>query len=72
MRHIVVSDEQAKVIAESTEGVEIRDSHGNRLGYVAYGFSNEDIAIAKQRLASEESRYTTQQVIESLHSLDRQ
>lgn len=70
MRHIVVDDQQAKLISEATESVEIRDPRGRHLGYVAHGFSDEDLAIAKARLASDEPRYTTQQVLEYLESLD--
>ena len=70
MRHIVVDDEQAKVISESTESVEIRDRSGKHLGYVAHGFTDEDIAIAGQRMTSDEPRYTTQQVLDSIRSLE--
>ena len=70
MQHIVVDDQQAKLISEATEGVEIRDPRGRHLGYVAHGFTEEDIAIAKQRLASDESRYTTQEVLDHLRSLE--
>jgi hypothetical protein len=69
--HIIVDDEQAKIIAESADGIEIRDRNGNRLGYIVHGFTDEDIAIAKQRLGSDEPRFTTEQVIEHLRSLER-
>ena len=71
MQHIVVDDEQAKIISESAEGIEIRDRSGKHLGYVAHGFTNEDIAIAKQRLASDEPRYTTRQVLDHIQSLEQ-
>jgi hypothetical protein len=70
MQHIVVDDQQAKLIAEATEYVEIRDPRGRHLGYVAHGFTDEDIAIAKQRLVSREPRYTTQEVLDHLRSLE--
>ncbi len=69
MHHIVVDDQQAKLISEATESVEIRDPRGRHLGYVAHGFSDEDLAIAKDRLASDEPRYTTQEVLDHLQSL---
>lgn len=72
MPHIVVSNEQAKLIVEATEGVEVRDSSGNRLGFVARGFTDEDIAIAKQRVASDEPRYTTAEVLDHIQSLEQQ
>ena len=71
MPHIVVNDEQAKIIAQSAERIEIRDKQGKHLGYVTHGFTEEDIAIAKQRIASTEPRYTTQQVLEHLRSLEK-
>jgi hypothetical protein len=69
MEHIVVDDQQAKVISEAKESVEIRDARGGHLGYVAHQFTDDDIAIAKQRLVSHEPRYTTQQVLDHLRSL---
>jgi hypothetical protein len=69
--HIVVDDEQAKIISEATDSVEIRDRHGNRLGFVTHEFTDEDIAIARQRLASDEPRRTTQEVLDHLRSLEK-
>jgi hypothetical protein len=53
MPHIVVDDRQAKIISEAAQTVEIRDQHGNRLGYVAHPFTDEDFAVAKRRLQSD-------------------
>lgn len=69
MTHIIVDDEQAKVIRESAASIEIRDRTGRHLGYVAHGFSDEDIEIARQRRQSDEPRLTTAQVLEHLRSL---
>jgi hypothetical protein len=71
MQHIVVDEHQAKLISEAAESIEIRDPRGRHLGYVAHGFTEEDIAVAKQRLASNERRYTTQEVLDRLRSLER-
>ena len=51
-----------------------RDSRpqGQHLGYVAHGFTDEDIAIAKQRRASDERRYTTQEVLQHLRTLEQE
>jgi hypothetical protein len=68
MTHIVVDDQQAKLIAETSGSIEIRDRQGFHLGYVAHGFSDEDIVIAKRRSLSEETRFTTQQVVNRLRS----
>jgi hypothetical protein len=72
MLHIVVDDQQAKVISEATDSVEIRDIHGRHLGYVAHDFTDEDIAIAKQRLASDRLHYSTQEVLAHLRSLEQE
>jgi hypothetical protein len=70
MRHIVVDDQQAKLITETKDTLEIRDVQGRLLGYVAHRFTDDDIAIAKQRLASGGPRYTTQEVLDHLRSLE--
>ena len=72
MVKIVVTEDQAKAIAEAEEGVEIVDASGNRLGFFARPFTEDDIAIARQRAASDEPRRSTQQVIERLKSLERE
>ena len=66
MQHIVVNDEQARIIRDSSGSVEIRDASGRHLGYVAHGITDEDLAIARQRKASTEPRYSTQQVLDRL------
>ncbi len=72
MPHIVVDNQQAKLISEATGDIEIRDPQGRRLGYVAHGFNGRDIAIARQRLESDHPRYTTREVLDHLRSLERQ
>ncbi len=72
MVKIVVTEDQARTIVEAKDSVEIVDAAGNRLGYFARPFSDEEIAIARQRAASDEPRRTTQQVIERLKSLERE
>ncbi len=72
MHHIAVDDKQAKLISEATESIEIRDARGRHVGYVAHGFADEDIAIAKKRLASNHPRYSAREVIEHLQSLERE
>ena len=70
MPHIIVDDAQAKIISEAAESIEIRDRSGKHLGYVACGFDAEDVAIARRRMVSKEPRYTTQQVLEHIQSLE--
>lgn len=76
MSFIVVDDQQAKLISESSGRVEVRDASGRCLGYVVQGtaihrgFTDEEIAAARERLASSEARYTTAQVVEFLRALE--
>ena len=72
MHHIAVNDKQAKLISEATESMEIREPGGRHVGYVAHGFADEDIAIAKERLASDQPRYSAEEVIEHLQSPGRE
>ena len=72
MKQMIVDDQQARLISEATDGVEIRDSRGRHLGYVASGFSEDDLALARQRLASDEPRHTTREVLDHLRSLERE
>ena len=72
MLHIVVDDDQARLISETGDSIEIRDRKGRHLGYVAHGFTEEDISTAKRRMESDEPRYKTQQVLDHLQSLGPQ
>jgi hypothetical protein len=72
MVKVVVTEDQARTIADAKDGVEFVDAAGNRLGFFARPFTDEDIAIARQRAASDEPRRTTQQVIDRLKSLEEE
>jgi len=65
---IVVDDQQA----EPTGYGEIRDPDGRHPAYAAHGFSDKDIAIANQRLAFEQPRSTTREVLDHVQCLERQ
>ena len=72
MREIILSHEQAEVIAAATEEVRIRDPQGNVVATVMPALSHEEsqiVAEAKRRLASDQPRYTTSDVIDHLQSL---
>jgi hypothetical protein len=69
MPHIVLNDEQAKIVATALRPVQVRDSKGNVLGQIPPIWTEEDIADAKRRLASNEPWYTTAEVLARLHSL---
>lgn len=71
MVHIVVNEEQAKIIHKTSGRVEVRDSQGNLLGFISANSTTEEIAIAKDRMESDELRHTTQEVLEHLQSLEK-
>src|SRR5262249_39207389 len=71
MAHIVLNDEQMQVVTEAQQQVEVRDNQGNVVGYIQFrGFTSADLADAKRRLASDEPRYSTEQVLAYLKSLE--
>lgn len=71
MTQIVLNDEQVKTVQSATGAVEVRDRHGNLLGYVARRTTEAEIAEAKRRLESDGPWYTTQQVLDHLKSLEQ-
>lgn len=70
MSHIIVDNEQARIISESPDQIEIRDRSGRHLGFVAHAFSADDISSAAGRAASNEPRLTTGEVLDHLQSLE--
>lgn len=71
MQQIILNDEQMKILAEAHGQVEVRDSGGHLVGYLRFvGFMAAELEDAKRRLASDEPRYTTEQVLAHLHSLN--
>jgi hypothetical protein len=69
MVELVVNAEQARLLAEARESVEIVDAHGNRLGFFARRFSNNDIELARTRAGSGQAGRPTADVLERLNSL---
>jgi hypothetical protein len=72
MNQLVLTDEQAKVVATALKPVSVVDSRGNVLGTIDPLWTEADVAEAKRRLASDEARYTTAQVLEHLRSLEKE
>lgn len=70
MTRLVLSDEQAQALSLSEETVELVDEQGNHLGYVATGFSREEIAQAERRAGSAGPWYTTEEVLKHLESME--
>ena len=71
MAQIVLTDDQVRPVRAANETVEVRDRHGNLLGYVSAAPSDEEIAAAGERLPSAGPWYTTEQVLDHLKSLEQ-
>jgi hypothetical protein len=70
MPHIVLSEEQLQVVFRSREAVEVRDSDGNVLAHIQPQVSQADIEEIKRRLASDQPRFTSQQVRAHFQALE--
>jgi len=71
MVQIVVTPDQAKILTDAEDCVEIVDAHGNRLGFFARPFTEQDIAVALKRATSDEKRKSTREVTERLKSMEQ-
>jgi hypothetical protein len=72
MPKILLTEEQAQVLRESLEPVEVVGPEGVVFGSLRPRWSHADIVDAERRLASDEPRFTTAQVLEHLRSLERE
>jgi hypothetical protein len=62
MPEIVLTEEQAKVVAGAFVPVQVRDVRGNLLGHIEPAVSSEQLAELKRRARSPGPRYTGTQV----------
>lgn len=69
MTFIVLDEQQARILSDSRGVVGLRDKDGKYLGFAGRGFTDEDVEIARRRLASEGPRYTTAEVLDHLERL---
>ena len=69
MTQIVLPREQADIVARAIEPIQVCDPNGELIGYIDPVWTREDIDEAKRRIASNQPRYTTAQVMEHLQSL---
>lgn len=72
MTRIVLNDEQAAAVSLVLEPVHVFDSKGNVLGVFTPIWTAQEIAEAKRRLASDQPRLTTAEVLEHLRQLENQ
>lgn len=72
MPHITVDSAQAETIVKFGRQVQVRDPHGKIVGFIDPAPSDEEIALAKARLAEGPNgpTHTTQEVLDHLRSLD--
>jgi hypothetical protein len=63
MLQIVLTGEQAKVVASALKPVQVRDTKDKVLGWITPIRTEQDVAKAKQILASGEAWFTTEQVL---------
>jgi hypothetical protein len=70
MTQLILNAEQSQIVAKALEPVEVCAPNGEVLGVIEPAVTREEIADAKQRLATDQPRYTTAQVLEHLQSLE--
>ena len=70
MERIVLTDEQAKVVASATRPVPVCDGAGSVLGFLPPAWTEDDIAEAKKRLSSDAPRLSTAEILAYLRSLE--
>lgn len=72
MPHIVVDPAQAETIVRFGRNVQVRDPNGKIVGFINPAPYDEEIALAKARLAEgpKGPTYTTQEVLAYLRSLE--
>jgi len=71
MTRLVLTPEQTRLIAESREPIQVCDPHGDVLTTIEPpDFTPEEISEAAKAADSNEPRYSTQQVLDHLRSLE--
>ena len=71
MVQIVATDELLRELENAQGAVEFVDANGKRLGTLVRPPSDEDMRIARERLAGSAVRHSTEEVISHLRSLER-
>jgi len=68
MEHITLSDAQLNLVVSGHDPVAVHDEQGRLRGFIAMVIGSDELADAKRALASQESRYTTEQVLTELRA----
>jgi hypothetical protein len=72
MTQLILTEEQARIVAQAPGGVEVCDPWGNVMGRLTPPYSAADIAEARRRLASDQPRYSADQVRARLEALQQE
>jgi hypothetical protein len=72
MAQLILTEEQARIVAGATEPIHLCDPRGNIVAILKPAFTAEDLAEAKQRLASDGPRCTSEQVQAHLRALQEE
>jgi hypothetical protein len=72
MTQLVLTEEQARIVAQASDGVEVCDPKGNVMGRLTPPYTAADIAEARRRLASDQPRYPAEQVHARLEALQQE
>jgi hypothetical protein len=71
MLQLVLTDEQAKLVASAFKRIEVCDAAGHVLGFIDPVWTEEDLAEAKKDWETNNVWYTTEQVLAHLRSLEK-
>jgi hypothetical protein len=71
MLQIVLTDEQAKVVATALQPIQVCDAEGRIIGHIKPVWTEEDIKEALRELETNQVWYTTEQVLAHLRSLEQ-
>lgn len=69
MIRIVATAEQIRQLKDASDGIELVDEDGNRLGIVAREVDLEDMRFARERLKSNQRRLSYAEVLEHIRGL---
>jgi hypothetical protein len=70
MIRIVATADQVRQLQQATDGIELVDENGKRLGIVARDVDLEDIRIARERLKSDQPRLSYAEVLDHIQGLE--
>lgn len=68
MVQLIITPDQARIMAAATGQIEVRDEAGRFVGRISVD-EFDDLEAIKRAAASDQPRYTTQQVLDYLDSL---